>query len=354
MRRIRRFRAQAGALALLAILPLPAAAPAERPALAGRVIAADGGPLGPMRVVLRQGSRAESAPVMPDGRFVVAGPGAGGAVEVVVDAAAGAPRRFHPSAARVHPDSADGELRVVVIPRSWTIRAGKYAGRPVEVSLERAFAPACPGCSSYFRAGVRDVTSGRRAPSATWPAGVFPLRVAFTGETPFQRVTARDSAVFWRLAAELEAELGRDLLRPATYAETLPDARGAPEDVILVESDPRLRRVGWGSTISQTGDIIYGAIRVRDPGVFSGRDGPRLVKHELLHALGVGHTCAWRSVMAQLPECSARGADAPTPEDVAYYEVLSYTRELQRAHRAQLGLEASLRGERMFSGNVTP
>lgn len=338
-------RARATTLALLAgLVPLLAARP-EPAELSGRLIAADGGPVEAMRVVLRQGARTETAAVAPDGRFTLAGPRPTGEVEVVVDAIARSERRFHPVSARVAAGDLEGELRVMLVPRSWTIRAGKHAGTTVPISLERAFAPACFGCSSYFRAGVRDPTSGRLAPTPTWPGGVFPIRVAFTSDMPFQRVPPRDSASFWRIVEEMEGEFGRDLLRPAGYRETLPTEREAPEDVILVESDPRLRRVGWGSTISQTGDIIYGAIRVRNPSVFSERDGARLVKHEAMHALGLGHTCAWRSVMAQIPECANRSADAPTVEDIAYFEVLTYARELQRAFRAQLGLEAALRGE---------
>ena len=345
MDRFSRFRAAAAALALLAVLPALVSARAEPLRLAGRLIPVDGGPIEAMHVGLRRAAGTERVPVSPDGTFALELPRAGGEVEVVVDAGTPAERRFHPSAARIRPGEVSGELRVILVPRQWTIRGGRYVGTPVEISLERAFTPACFDCPSFFRAGTRDPTSGRLAPTPTWPATALPIRVAFTGDMPFQRVPPRDSASFWRIAEELEVDLGVDLLQPARYRETLPDDRGSPEDVILVESDPRLRRVGWGSTISQAGDIIYGAIRVSNAGVFSERDGPRLVKHEVLHAVGLGHTCAWRSVMAEIKACPGRSTDAPTPEDVAYFEVLTYTRQLQRIFRAQLALEAALRGE---------
>lgn len=338
-------RARAARLGLLLALPVLISARPEPARLTGRLIAVDGGPIESMSVVLRRGSRSETVTVAPDGTFTVESSRAAGEVEVIVDASSASGRRFHPTVARIKPEDLSGELRVLLVPRQWTIRAGRYRGTVVEISLERAFTPACFACPSYFRAGVRDPTNGRLAPTPTWPATALPIRVAFTGDMPFQRVPPRDSAAFWRIAEDLELDLGVDLLQPARYRETLPSERGSPEDVILVESDPRLRRVGWGSTISQMGDIIYGAIRVSNPGVFSERDGARLVKHEVMHAVGVGHTCAWRSLMAEIKACPGRSAEAPTPEDVAYFEVLTYTRQLQRIFRAQLGLEASLRGE---------
>lgn len=333
-------------LALLSLVPLLASARPAPERVAGRLITADGGAPGPMRVVLRQGARADTAEVAEDGSFFleVARPSA--AAEVRVEGLGEAARRFHPSVARLRAGDLADELRVVLVPRVWVVRSGAYAGTPVEISLELAFAPACRNCSSFFREGVRDANNGRPTPTPSWPARAFPLRVAFRGETLAERISPRDSAAFWRAVESLEADLGRDLLRPARYGETLPDERGSPEDVVLVEADPRLRRVGWGSTISQGGDIIYGAIRVRGAGVFSERGGARLLKHEMLHALGLGHTCSWPSVMAQIPECTSLSVDSPTAEDVAYFEVLGYARELQRLFRAQLGLEAALRGER--------
>ncbi len=336
---------RSASLGLLFLLPALASFDPPADEVSGRLVSADAGPVAGMRVFLRQGARMDSAEVEADGRFSVRGAPGGEPLELAVDAPDRAARRYHPAVARLEAADLAGDLVVVMVPRSWVVRTGRHAGARVEISLERAFAPACPGCSSFFRAGLRDPSSGRIAPTPTWPAGAFPLRMAFGGEPPSPPVAPRDSTAFWRIAEELEADFGRDLLRPARYRETLPDERGAPEDVVLVESDPRLRRVGWGSTISQAGDIVYGAIRIRDARVFSERDGRRLVKHELMHALGVGHTCAWRSVMAQIPECASRASSSPTPEDVAYFEVLSRTRALQRAFGARLALEAAHRGE---------
>jgi hypothetical protein len=342
----------AALLALLALAPLLASARPAPERLAGRLITADGGAPGPMRVVLRQGARADTAAVAEDGSFALEVARPRGEAEVRVEGLGIAARRFHPAVARLRAGDLADELRVVLVPRVWAVRSGRYAGTLVEISLELAFEPACRDCSSFFREGVRDAGSGRPTSTPTWPARAFPLRVAFRGETLADRISPRDSAAFWRAAEDLEADLGRDLLRPARYGETLPDERGSPEDVVLVEADPRLRRVGWGSTISQGGDIIYGAIRVRGAELFSERGASRLLKHEMLHALGLGHTCAWRSVMAQIPECASLAADAPTAEDVAYFEVLGYARELQRIFRAQLGLEAALRGERERSAEA--
>lgn len=77
----------------------------------------------------------------------------------------------------------------------------------------------------------------------------------------------------------------------------------------------------------------------------AGPQGAELVIHELMHALGVGHTCAWRSVAADLRRCPGRRSPVPTAEDVAYTQVLYRVRHLQTARGARWGLEAALAGE---------
>jgi hypothetical protein len=72
------------------------------------------------------------------------------------------------------------------------------------------------------------------------------------------------------------------------------------------------------------------------------------VVHELLHTLGFGHTCAWKSVLADVRRCPYMRADAATPEDVAYVQVASRVRDLERAARGRRGMQAALAGENLL------
>lgn len=335
------------ALAILAALL--GAAPEGTIQMTGQLHPAGGGSVEGMQVAVRSGSRVDSAAVDARGRFSlrVPAPPRGQTVEVRVDARHPLGRRFHPSVAHVPVGALEGEYSVVLVPMRWTVRTGAFAGRTVEISLSSAFQPAGRQQSSFYRHTEGRSPSNRPAPIASWPEGVFPIRVAFDRSGFAGAVAARDSAEFWNIVQEMEEEFGRDLFRPARAHETQPDDRGGPEDVIHVIMDPGLRAVGWGTSISQGGDILYGTVRVRDGGVFSGYDAAGLIKHELMHALGAGHTCSWTSALADIRVCAARRASRLTPEDVAYLQLLIEVREIQRALKSSQAMEAALAGERM-------
>ena len=177
----------------------------------------------------------------------------------------------------------------------------------------------------------------------SWPDEVFPLRIAFDRDPPAAGLTARDSVRFWGFAEDVERTVGLDLFRPVPYWETLPEGDG-PTDVILVRIDPALRSAGLGVVISNGGDISYGVVRIQRVSALGRPEGARLVAHELMHALGFGHTCEWRSVMADLDRCRALASALPTPEDVAHAQLLHRVRALQRVHGARWGIGAVVVG----------
>ncbi len=307
----------------------------------GRVSAADGGGVEGVWAFARAGAHVDSAAVDAAGRFALRLP-AGAAregVEVRLDAAGGAGGRHLPAAVRVPGGELGAEQGFVLAPREWTIPVGRYAGTRVAVRPELALKPLCEGCSSFYRRAP----AGRagEAPRAvrSWPERAYPLRVAFDREASVGRITARDSAAFWGIVEELEATLGSDLFRPASFRETLPRPEDDPEDVVLVRVDPTLRISGLGSTATQGSDIIYGELQVKWASLVTGPDGPGLVTHELMHTLGLGHTCAWTSVMAVATSCPSRRSESLTPEDVAYAQLLRRAREVQRETGARWGIE---------------
>jgi hypothetical protein len=320
-----------------------AAGDARAQMIHGRLWAADGGSTAGLRVTVYAGAWADSAAVDSAGRFRVRRPAslAGDSVRVVVDA----PERvFHPSVAAVPRAEWDEEARIVLVPRRWAIASGTHAGDTVPVSMVRAFEPACRGCASgfYGRAGAR---SGARAGAVpAWRPGSFPLRVAFDHEYTTETITRRDSAAFWRDVGELERDLGMHLFRPARFADTAPVDEG-PDDVVLVWVESGMRAAGLGSVTYTGSNINYGAVRIHAARSFTEPAAPGLVAHEMVHTLGVGHTCTWHSVMADVTRCPRQRASAPTAEDVAYVQLHLAMGSLQRAHRARWGFDAALRGE---------
>ncbi|HEV2148172.1 MAG TPA: hypothetical protein VGR37_12280 [Longimicrobiaceae bacterium] len=330
---------------------LSAAAQADGPAVAGRVVAADGGSVAGVRVVLSDGAFAESATVGSDGRFVLPlpkGVGRDGLTLAVREGDAAA-ARYHPAEVRVEAKDVDEGQDFVLVPREWTIPAGAYAGERVEISPRLAFAPVCDGCSAFLRRGA-----GTEAGVRTWPEAFFPLRVVFDREFSGAPVTARDSVWFWRGAEALERDFGARLVRPARFSEAAAVGDSTPNDIIYVQIDPSLRAAGLGVSGAYGRDIVYGEVRLQRGSLLAEPSGAGLVAHELLHALGFGHTCSWRSVMALESRCPAKRAPRATAEDVAYAQVVRRVRELQREHGARWGLEAALAGEESRPAAAAP
>jgi len=341
-----------GTVAVLAVL----APAAHAQAIRGQVWAADGTPTAGLRVTAHVGAWSDTASTDAEGRFAVPLPDSlvGDSVRVVVDAAETAARVFHPSVASLARGEWDEEVRMVLLPRRWTIRAGTHAGEIVEVSARRGFTPTCRGCTSgFFRRGVPTRLGARVSTVPAWRPGSFPLRVAFDHEYTSERITGRDSTAFWRDVAELERDLGEQLFRPARFSETDP-VEDAPEDLVLVWVERGLRSAGLGSVAYSGGDIGYGSVRLDDALAFTRPGAPGLIAHEMVHTLGIGHTCSWYSVVADVSRCPERRAPSATPEDVAYVQVHLAMGSLQRAHGARWGLDAALRGEEEVENSPKP
>lgn len=337
------------------LMMLSAAAPAaaqDAPVLRGRVVAADTTLPAGLRAYLRWQTpgdtvrRADSAAVDSAGRFAIELPDSlPDSVTVLVDAADPARRTHHPALARMSREEAGREHGFVLMPREWMITLGSYAGTRVPVSPERATRPACPGCSGFW---VR--MGGPRAPAGFqgWRVSNFPLRVAFDRAAGLPVGAAPDSAAFWRAARGVESALGMRVFRPATYAQTLAGFADEdhPDDVVLVRVDRALGTSGLTTTVGSRGSVEYAAVSLRTAGSVTAPEGGELVSHELMHALGMGHTCAWRSVLADVNRCPYQRAPEPTPEDVAYTQLLYRVRTLQQNGAFRWGLDAALEGER--------
>lgn len=344
---------------LLVLLAVLAASPGTaQNVVRGRLVSPDTLARPEMRAFVRwraagdTAARADSAAVDSTGRFELPLQVDGGEqIELVVDAADVAARTHHPVLIRLRADSARREQVMVLVPRRWRIAAGTHAGQEVEISPARARTAVCPGCSAFW---LR--VYGTEGPIwfQSWRSSSFPLRVAFDREYSVPRGTAPDSSVFWQIAAATEETFGQDLFRPARYADVQPEEDDVdPNDVVLVLVDAQVRAAALTTVLSRAGVVEFGTMRLQRAGPLTNGQGWQLVSHELLHALGAGHTCEWRSVLADVTRCPQLRADLPTPEDVAYVQVLYRVRDLQRATGARWGLDAALEGEREFGRGRT-
>lgn len=351
-------------LLLAAAGPATAQAPAPAPSvLAGELLSADGGSTASVRLTLHAAAQVLVVTADSTGRFSLPLPDSAAGlwpddtleVSVAVDEATGAAARgaYLPARVRLARSELDEPLRLVLIPREWRIVAGSFAGARVPIDLRRAFALDCRGCPSFYRRPLAAAPSAaaRRTEEPSphgWPGDVFPLRVAFDREYSLGRIGARDSLGFWRVTDALEAALGLDLFRPVSFAEAMDEE--TPDNALLVWVDPALRAAGLGTLFSYGGRVVYGSVRLQRMAMVEEWGGAVLM-HELLHTLGFGHTCGWRSLMAEAG-CGSR-AEALTAADVAYAQLGLRLRALQQRQRAH-GLAAALRALEAPAATTAP
>jgi hypothetical protein len=289
----------------------------------GRLYAADGAPAGGLAVRLRAGWYTASAVTSDSGTFAADVPDPlGGAIELLVDADADSLHRFFPSRVRLDGVRARSEVRIVMIPRRWTIGAGSYAGETVLLRPASALGRGSDG-PAFWRLSRRARRSGW---AVGWEARAYPIPIAFD-TTGRRRVGAADSAAFWDIARQLERDLGQPVFRPVQAAEVLGDIDG-----VLVRTDGGMRSAGL-TLISwnERGRAYDGALYVQHAWMLG---DARVVTHELLHALGFGHATGWYSVMSVAPN----GPGRATAVDVAHVQLLLRVRALQDAVDAPYGV----------------
>jgi hypothetical protein len=308
------------------------------PPLTGSVRSVDGGPISDVRVYVSCGELEHFIALDAAGRF-----------QFSIDCSEAQPQfriedpegRYLPSLPRTRDYARAKEPTFLLIPRVWHINSGTHAGRNVAVDLRGATAPVCrTGCSAYYPA--EDTL--RMTPSGIpfWLESSLPLRVAYNNEDGI-RIDPADSLAFIRVAQSLEQDLGRRWFQPARLTDVFNAPPGDPFGSIIFSIDPQLSTPGRANWVAQRGEIVAGVVYfqssryIRHPG-YAG-----IVAHELMHALGFGHTCSWRTVVAA-ETCPGRRASAPTPEDVAHAQLLLRLRTLERIHGIHGSIAAALAG----------
>jgi len=296
----------------------------SRPSLAfgGRIFAADGGSLDGVRVVATDSRGTYEAIMDSAGLFVGAfptSPAGRVTLRVFMDSAP----RYHTSVVTIGEGAPAGPTRIVIIPTRWSIRGGTYAGREMRIDPMQATARIA-GAAGFWRLTKRGRAAGR---AVTWAADSFPVRVAFRRERGDPPISTRDSVEFWAMAEALERQLGRSLFRPSSFDEI---ERGA--DGILVAVDRRMFAAGRTFITFDAVGRIYEALVSLSRHEYLGDS--RVAMHEMLHAIGLGHTSTWSSVMGP----STHGVATPTAEDIAYTQLFYAISVLQRDHDAPYGI----------------
>jgi len=291
----------------------------------GRIIAADSGSLDGVHVVATDARGTYEALIDSSGTFVGAfptQPSSRVTLRVFSDSAA---PRYHTSVVTLGPGVPGEATRIVLIPRRWQVRGGPFDGREVPIDPARATTRFGDG-PGYWRLSRR---SGR---AVTWVPDSLPIRVAFRHAAGDPFISRNDSARFWDLATNLERVLGRRFFRPASYEEV-----DAGADGIFVTVNRRMGAAGKTYITYDATGRIYEALLTVSQNAYLGE--PRVAMHELLHAIGFGHTGGWPSIMGP----NAEGVESPTVEDVAYAQLLYAISQLQRDREAQFGIAESAR-----------
>jgi hypothetical protein len=249
-------------------------------------------------------------------------------VEIRVDTPEGSTRRYHRVVAQIpvpaRPDSLE-TLRIVLVPTRWAIQGGTYAGTVIPIDVDAAVAPRNER-ARYWRISRSAYGSG--IPVA-WPEARIPIPVAVHGR--FGSLRPSDSTAFWRIARQLEADFGRTLFRPSPFDPTREEAWSITVTVDPTSDTPGITFITHDAlgTLYEATVGIRSSILLRDE---------RIVTHELVHALGFGHSVGWYSVMGS-PSQAPSGA---TAADVAYAQLLYRLRRVHTEQRATHGILESL------------
>ena len=299
--------------------------PSDSYTFGGRILSADGGPLNGVRVIAADANGSFEA-IVDDSSGTFVGSFARaphGRIMLRVFSDSSVPR-YHPTTITFGYGIPSNPTRIVLVPLRWRIGGGVFDGRDVNVDPIRATTRYGEG-TGYWRLTRKGRSPGR---AVSWLIDSLPVRVAFRHERGDPEISTADSARFWAVAADVEKRIGRSLFRPAMFATV--DSPGV--DGILVTVDRRMSAAGRTFTTHDASGRLFEALVTVSRREFLG--DPRVASHELLHALGFGHTAAWRSVMGP----NSGVIDVPTVEDVAYAQLFYAISVLQREREAPFGI----------------
>ena len=282
--------------------------------LTGRLVALDCQPVTGVRVIVHWTATsamldvADTLAVDSTGRFgaLVRDVGAD-SIRLRIDASGESP--YYTASFVVPKARATEEIRVLLVPRRWTIRRGRFTGATVSIDPANALRRV-PGHGSFGRVAASRIVG--------WLPGSFPIPIVFQ---PYRgrSISSSDSIAFWQAARDVEEAIGGRFFVP--WNDTTMHDGIFPVDVHI---DPRTPGSGLAFvSYDRDGNIFEGSIRFRgSPEMHL----PGVVAHELMHILGFGHTLAWPSAM----NARATTNYGVTADDVAYAQLLMTVHEMER------------------------
>ena len=319
-----------------------ATAPSAPDALRVRLHYVGGRGSASLRVTARAGTISESA-IVGSSNAVVLGSGLGleDSVEIRVEET-GTSARFHPAIAIVTGANVRTAQQFVLIPRRWTIAAAatpcRYSGQIVGIDLDLAYTRSVADPSSFYWR-TPNAGGGWTYRTATFPKSALPIPVAFDRATATEPISTADSMAFWNTVGELESELCENVFGAATMTAVTP-ARG-----VAVSIDRDLDATARGGPVRRddqgVGSLVGGVMVCRATTCLTSGE---VVRHELLHVLGFGHSCAWPTIM----RAGCTGSPRASAQDVAYYQLYYAARAIQVATGAQHSLAAAHQGGRVI------
>ena len=233
-----------------------------------------------------------------------------------------APRLYYASTA-VQAVTGDTTLAVVMVPTSWVVQRGRYAGKRREIDLVKAF-----GSDNDDTHFLNPFAPSRKILVA-WPDESLPIAVGFDSTGMTRRWSDADSVWFWTALKDVNDAMGRAVFRPTGNVGV------ATRNVIGLHVD--FDNGGYYGSLGTNPEVcklparvcqdLRGAVSL-SRGIFFhsvfDEANVRSMQHEMMHALGFGHACYWSSVMMHTGgACLSTVPNDVTVDDVAYVELVS-------------------------------
>lgn len=269
-------------------------------------------------------------------------------VDLIVDAPSGVARAFHPTLSHLIPASTEAIPKPFLVPEAVTFTSKTFGTVTVSFSTSAAFTPVCTdtsnaNCNSFYP------KSWLAAAPHLWPETALPIPVAFNRAASSADITASDSVTLWANIAQMQDALGRQLFQPATLSALgTPDDAGFLSGAVLISIDntlsPNAGYTNWNWDAG--GTVFESRTRVGSAAALASRG---LITHELLHALGFHHTCAWPTVMGGYGCPLLNGA---TIQDAAAFNLAFTLRQTMLAAQPTTSLDDARNGEQQLETSL--
>ena len=321
--------------------------------ISGRVVPIDGGSLAGLVAGVESGVGPNAqdfvSPLDGNGAFSLGAPltfGATDSMRVVVDVANGT-RHYHPILGSAPTTRiVAGALRPMLVPKTSVFSTPAYPSSSVDVSLVQAFQRVCTddtnaNCNSFF-------PQIWKSSVILWSEADLPVPLAFNTSATTSPISAADSTALWTIIGEMQNEVGRKLFVPATLSSLAQPMNGFSSKAVLVWVDSTLSGFAgytnwiWDGNL----DMLAAKTRVTTNSALASRS---LMKHELLHALGFHHTCAWTTIMGGY---GCGSAQSVTKSDAAAFSLGYLTRRAILANQPTTTLGDALLGEEVRETGV--